>query len=163
MIQDFFHPQYVHVFFVPLFPKCWTARFSPGARSLKKQWPLREKTVHATRVCGRFWRCYGLGPIRSTCFVGIADHWACALWHFWAPIFFSASWQNLTKAKVDVHTLQGLHVFIYSYSQLPLHFCVNAHTFLKTLPYDICSISYLLVSKHGKGKSSINGKFTFSM
>ena len=43
------------------------------------------------------------------------------------------------------------------------HFCVNAHTFLEALPYDICSISYPPVIKHGKGKSSINGKFTIDV
>ena len=108
---------------------------------------------------GGFWRCYGHGPIRSTCFVGIADHWACTLL---APIFFLQVGRTWPKQKWT-YILQGLHVFIYSYPQLPLHFCVNAHTFLEALPYDICSISYPPVIKHGKGKSSINGKFTIDV
>lgn len=97
---------YVHVFFVPLFPMLLLGLLFQVREALRNSGLWGKKRPWHPGL--GFWRCYGHGPIRSTCFVGIADHWACTLL---APIFFLQVGRTWPKQKWT-YILQGLHVFI---------------------------------------------------
>lgn len=152
---------YVHVFFVPLFPmlllgllfQVREALRNSGLWGKKRPWHPGLGDFEGAMATVQF----GAHVLLASLIIGHA--------HFWPQFFFCklAELDQSKSGRTFYRVYMCLYNFIYSYPQLPLHFCVNAHTFLEALPYDICSISYPPVIKHGKGKSSINGKFTIDV